>query len=118
MTGKVPAGPNTILRTLPVLLLTSDATGSGAEIFTLAMRDLPNVRVLGEPTGGGLSDVHGVNLPNGWKFGLSNQEYRTMADELFEGTGVPVDISVLIDPSALNAGKDNFLAEAIKLLGN
>jgi len=40
----------------PVILLTTRYTASAAEIFTLAMRELPQVVTLGEPTSGGLSE--------------------------------------------------------------
>ena len=100
----------------PVVLLTSRLTGSGAEIFTMAMRDLPQVITIGEATGGGLSDIHGITLPNGWLFGLSNQEYRTMSGELFEGVGVPVDIEVPISSDALLDGNDEVLETAISTL--
>ena len=108
-----PAPDNVQLRQ-PVLVLTSDLTGSGAEIFTMSMMDLPQVNLMGEPTGGGLSDIHGIPLPNGWSLGLSNQEYRTLDDVLFEKVGVPVDISVPIDADELLAGNDNVLKAAIE----
>ncbi len=97
----------------PVVLLTSNLTGSGAEIFTMALRDLPQVTVMGEATGGGLSDIHGITLPNGWLFGLSNQEYRTPDDTLYEGVGLPPDIDVATDGAALVQGQDPVLQAAI-----
>ncbi len=110
-----PAPPETQLNQ-PVVLLISDLTGSAAEIFTMAMRELPTVTVIGEPTGGGLSDIHGIVLPNGWRFGMSNQEYRTVANELFEGVGVPPDIPFEIDGAALMRGEDPLLEAAIDYL--
>lgn len=100
----------------PVVLLISDLTGSAAEIFTMAMRELPNVTVMGEPTGGGLSDIHGITLPNGWRFGMSHQEYRTNSGELFEAIGVPPDILFEIDGEALKRGEDPLLQAAIDYL--
>lgn len=102
----------------PVVLLTSDLTGSGAEIFTMAIRDLPQVTVMGEPTGGGLSDIHGITLPNGWRLGLSNQEYRTPDNVLYEAVGLPPDIDVPTDASALQNGADPLLQSAIDFLNN
>jgi C-terminal processing protease CtpA/Prc len=102
----------------PVVLLTSRLTGSGAEIFTMAMRDLPQVTVMGENTGGGLSDILGVSLPNGWKFGLSNQEYATSDGSIYEATGIPPEIVITIDPDALARGEDPVLQAAISKLLN
>lgn len=96
--------------TRPVVLLTSNLTGSAAEILTLALREVGHVTVLGEPTAGGLSDVMGVILPNGWGLGLSNQTYLAMDGSLFEGRGVPPDIAVPFDGAAYLAGRDPVLA--------
>lgn len=97
----------------PVILLTGRLTGSGAEIFTMALREMPQVTVMGENTGGGLSDILGVTLPNGWLFGLSNQDYRTPDGSSYEGGGLPPDIAVPTDGGALVRGQDPVLEAAI-----
>jgi len=92
--------------TQPVILLTTELTGSAAEILTLAMRELPQITTMGTPTSGGLSDVLGVTLPNGWELGLSNQTYTTLQGDLYEGVGIPVDVPLKIDADALLTGQD------------
>lgn len=96
--------------TRPVVLLTSKLTGSAAEILTLAMREIDQVTILGEPTSGGLSDVMGFTLPNGWGLGLSNQTYLTMGGDLFEGVGIPPDVSVPFETTQYLAANDPVLA--------
>lgn len=76
----------------PVVLLTGNLTGSAAEIFTLAMREFPNVTTMGMPTAGGLSDVLKFTLPNGWQLGIPAQKYISMDGKVFEGIGIPPDI--------------------------
>jgi hypothetical protein len=78
----------------PVNMLTAQRTGSAGEIFTLCMRVLPQVRLIGERTLGILSDNLKKHLPNGWVFSISNEFYTTPDGELFEETGIPVDIEV------------------------
>ncbi|WP_342075970.1 S41 family peptidase [Yoonia sp. SS1-5] len=97
----------------PVILMTSKLTGSAAEILTLAMREIPQVTTLGEPTSGGLSDVMGFTLPNGWGLGLSNQTYLTMNGDLFEKIGVPPDVPVPFETAPFLDGKDPVLNAAI-----
>lgn len=97
----------------PVILLTSQLTGSGAEIFTMALREMPHVTVMGENTGGGLSDILGTTLPNGWGLGLSNQDYRTPDGTSYEGIGLPPDIALEMDGDALSQGVDIVLEAAI-----
>ena len=79
----------------------------------MAMRELPQVTVMGEATGGGLSDILGITLANGWLFGLSNQEYRAADGEVYEGRGVPPDVMFEIDGGELSQGADPMLAAAI-----
>lgn len=97
----------------PVVLLTGNLTGSGAEIFTMALREMPQVTVMGETTGGGLSDILGTTLPNGWLLGLSNQDYRTPDGTSFEGRGLPPDLYVETQAGALLRGEDPVLQTAI-----
>lgn len=100
----------------PVVLLTSQLTGSAAEIFTMALRELPQVTVMGENTAGGLSDILGATLPNGWLIGLSNQDYRTPDGLSYEGVGLPPDIRIDTGVAALQAGADPVLEAAIGFL--
>ena len=77
----------------PIALITSDNTASAAEIFALAMRDIPHVTLIGEASSGILSDVLNVELGAGWQLGLSHQIYYDTEDNVFEHVGIPVDIT-------------------------
>ncbi|SLN11836.1 S41 family peptidase [Pseudooctadecabacter jejudonensis] len=96
----------------PVLILTSELTGSAAEIFTMTMQDLPQVTTMGTPTSGALSDVLEVVLPNGWSLGLSHQTYRQLDGTSPEGVGLLPDIAVPVDTDSLMAGQDMTLRRA------
>lgn len=78
----------------PVVVLTSASTVSAAETFTLAMRSLPQVTLIGEATQGALSDMLERTLPNGFRFTLSNEFYLSNEGEWFEDSGIPVEIEV------------------------
>ena len=75
-----------------VAVMTSASTSSAAEIFAISMRQRTNTALVGEATGGGLSDGLNKSLPHGTVFSLSNEFYLTPDNEEFEGVGVPVDI--------------------------
>jgi carboxyl-terminal processing protease len=97
--GSVPQAiylqPSTKPRyTGPVYLLTSDVTVSAAEIFAMAMRALPNVTHVGQPTRGSLSDMLTKPLPNGWAVTLSNEVYLDADGKAWEGRGIPPKIPV------------------------
>lgn len=72
----------------PVRVLVGGATTSAAEVFTLALKALPQAQVLGEATQGSLSDVLVHQLPNGWQLHLSNEVYRDPSGALLEVKGV------------------------------
>ncbi|EPJ49500.1 MAG: hypothetical protein OFPI_24800 [Osedax symbiont Rs2] len=59
-----------------IILLTSRYSVSAAEIFALAMSQIPRVTIIGEPTTGSLSDVSNVHTSNGWALSLSAEVYR------------------------------------------
>jgi len=100
--------------TKPVVLLTSRDTASAAEIFTIAMRGLPNVTVMGENTQGILSDILVKFLPNGLVYGLSNEVYLDVDGVSFESVGVPPDVAVNpFDLEGYAQGRDEAIERAL-----
>ena len=99
----------------PVILLTGSLTASAAEIFTLAMRELPHVTVIGTPTAGALSDLLDVTLPNGWTLGLSHQRYLDHRGLRNEKIGIPPDVLRPVDLAGFASGHDSLLAEAVAM---
>lgn len=55
----------------PVAVLTNRRTYSAANAFVMYMKDLPNVTVVGDRTGGGAGMPYNNELPNGWKVRFS-----------------------------------------------
>lgn len=101
--------------TKPVYLLTSGETASAAEIFTLSMRTLPYVTLVGETTEGVLSDVLESTLPNDWTLGLANEVYTTADDEVFESVGiVPTVTALFLDPDFEANQQDAALEAALQ----
>mgnify|MGYP000524817791 CR=1 FL=1 len=100
-----------------IALLTSNTTVSAGEVFTLAMKQLPNVTIIGEPTQGALSDVMDFPLPNGFELGLSNEFYLSPTGEWFEHQGIPVDITIpFFTQQHRNLEIDGGIEAAIELL--
>lgn len=101
----------------PVYLLTSSQTASAAEVFTLAMRELPQVTVLGESTQGGLSDQLDKQLSNGWPASVANEYYLTAEGESFELSGIPADLAVpQLTRETRDEGVDAAIEAVISLL--
>ncbi len=99
--------------TKPVFLLTSGYTANSGETFALAMRALPNVKVIGEKTrglfGGGF-----LTLPNEWGFLMSYCKVIAADGKAYEGVGIPPDIEMAMDNSV---EKDDILEKALSLAG-
>lgn len=80
----------------PIAVLTSNSTFSAAEVFALSMRSRPNTVLIGDATGGALSDTLGKRGTGELTFTLSNEFYLSPRGEWFEGVGVPVGIAAAI----------------------
>jgi carboxyl-terminal processing protease len=89
----------------PVYLVTSDATVSAGETFTLFMRALPNVVHVGTTTRGALSDLIEKPLPNGWALALAGEIYRDPQGENYEVRGIPPQVEFdMFPPDELIGG--------------
>jgi hypothetical protein len=102
--------------TKPVIVLTSRFTQSAGETFTLAMRELKHVKIVGDTTAGSFSDNPTTELPNGWMFTVSIGDYRDAHGESFEGIGIAPDQFSRNTKEDLLNGKDLTLEAAFKQL--
>src|SRR5215469_5506669 len=102
----------------PVVELTGPLTISAGETFTQAlMGRSPHIVRIGENTQGVFSDVLGRRLPNGWRFGLPNEIYRSTDGTIFDLVGIPPDIEVpVFADSDLASEKDPAMARALEIL--
>ena len=98
-----------------VIELTGPLTISAGETFTQALMGRePKVIRIGENTQGVFSDVLGRHLPNGWRFGLPNEVFRTAEGKTYDGPGIPPDIAVPVFAEAdVQAGRDPALERAL-----
>lgn len=100
----------------PVAVLLGRDTVSAGETAALALRDQPDVTLIGEPSQGAFSSVLNHFLPNGWLLGLPNEHYLTESGERFDVVGIPPDIEVEVFSNAdLTAGRDSALDAALAL---
>ena len=97
-----------------IVLLTNDRTVSAADVFTMMLRDISKVTIIGEPSNGSFSDIYTEKLPNGWKIGLSNQRYFSSEGINYEGVGVPVDIKVENKLTDIENNSDRVLLKALQ----
>jgi hypothetical protein len=99
----------------PVIVLTDRGTYSAASFFALATKALPNFRLLGDTTGGGLGIPNGGQLPNGWTYRFSISQTISPDGENYEN-GVPVDEQVIFGPVNQIQGVDPVIDRAVEIL--
>ncbi len=98
-----------------VVLLTDSVTVSAAEVLTLALRALPQVKHVGQTTRGALSDALEKSLPNGWRWSLSNEIYKDAAGQMFEGRGIaPSETFTVFDTSEPFAGPSKVVSQLLE----
>ncbi|MEV0407132.1 S41 family peptidase [Actinoallomurus sp. NPDC050550] len=102
----------------PVAVLTGGSTISAGETFTQALMDrLPRPVRIGENTQGVFSDILDRHLPNGWAFGLPDEEFLTRTGTTFDGAGIPPDVRTpVFTDEELAKGRDSAFDRAVALL--
>ena len=99
----------------PVCVLTNRHVFSAANEFTLYMKALPNVKIVGDRTGGGAGMPFSSSLPNGWVVRFSAVP---MYDAQRQSTefGIAPDYQVSMTEEDFKQGKDTIIEFARKLL--
>lgn len=109
-----PKGPYQFLK--PVVVLTSRATSSSAEMFVMAMRSFPNVTIVGDTTGGGVGNPIFRELPNGWTYRLSTEVEADALRRIVEGVGIAPDVLVQTTTADSANGIDRMMERGLDIL--
>jgi C-terminal processing protease CtpA/Prc len=102
----------------PVVVLTSRATMSSAEMFVMAMQNLPQVTIVGDTTAGGVGNPIFRELPNGWTYRLSTGITADAQRRIIEGVGIFPDVSVITTAADSANGIDRMLEKGIEIIKN
>lgn len=109
----IPAGENAY--TGPVVVLTNRRSYSATTFFAQMMKELPQVILIGDQTGGGGGIPAYGELPNGWTYRFSTTQTVDLEGRQLED-GVMVDISVDQSPISTLRGEDNIITTALQVL--
>jgi len=101
----------------PVVVLINSKCFSATDIFLAGLKGLPNVTLMGTPSGGGSALVQTVRL-GGSRLAvrLGSMVSFQVDGKLFDGHGVQPDVLVDPNPEYFIGGRDNVLEAAIKRL--
>lgn len=101
----------------PVIVLQDSGCFSATDIFLGAFKGLPNVTLMGTPSGGGSGRSRGHRLANSRiRVRISSMASYRPTGELYEGRGVPPDVTVEPLATDLIGRTDRALAEALSRL--
>ncbi len=98
--------------TKPVIILTNRSCYSATNFFVAIMQQFPQVKVIGDWTGGGGGTPASGELPNGWIVRYSSTQSFTPDGFNIEG-GLPPDIKVDLSEADRAKGKDTILERAL-----
>ncbi|MDN3656777.1 S41 family peptidase [Ferruginibacter paludis] len=101
--------------TKPVCVLTNRASFSACNDFVLFMSVLPNVKVVGDQTGGGGGFPNDYVLLNGWKLQYTATKTLDINKHPVEN-GITPDVNIGITLLEESGGKDPILEKAYALL--
>lgn len=98
----------------PVIVLIDRGSYSASTMFALATKAYPNIRLMGDATGGGGGLPNGGQLPNGWTYRFSISQLLDLQGNSFAEDGVQPDIQAAFDWSDLTT--DEIIERAIEEL--
>ncbi|KUP04687.1 hypothetical protein Q75_14610 [Bacillus coahuilensis p1.1.43] len=104
------------LKAEKVIVMTSNVTGSAAEVATMAFDQMNHVTIIGETTMGVHSDIIMSILPNGWIVTLSAEKYTAADGNVYEQIGLFPDEKVILTEEAVLKGLDTVLERAIQFV--
>ena len=99
----------------PIVILTNRKCFSSTSFFVTMMKELPNVTVLGDDTGGGAGLPVDYTLPNGWYLRFSTTRATNALGEDFE-LGVKADEYLDLDATDVQNGKDTLIERAKEII--
>lgn len=102
----------------PVVLLTDITSFSEAEIFAMAMREIPHVKIVGDYTSGAYADSEWRMLPCGWNLCIPYSIHTDKNEFCWEGIGIPPDYRLKKDPTKPITEKDELIEFSLELINN
>lgn len=99
--------------TRSVFLLIGRRSASSSENFIMAMKELPNVTLIGDTTAGSSGNPGVFGLNGGWSFTVSRWINFNAQMQIIEDVGIDPEIRIAASPADFAAGRDPVLDFAI-----
>lgn len=98
-----------------IVLLVNDATTGAAETFALTLRYMKHVKIIGEKTGGALSEPFYLTMRNGWQVGVPNKRIYAANMATYDGKGIPVNKTIVNSRFDLDGQDEPLITAALEL---
>jgi hypothetical protein len=98
--------------TRPVIVLSGRGVFSSNESFIAAMRELPQVTIMGDTTGGSSGNPGSHELSGGWKFGVPRWIVTTADGRVIEWNGIAPDVVVPVTAADFTGTRDPLVRAA------
>lgn len=113
----MPAGARSSVMGKPIVVLMDEGSFSATDIFLGAMRLIPNVTLMGTPSGGGSGRSRAFPLPNSrLRVVLSTMASFQVNGQPYDAGGIVPDVLVPRTIEGLATGRDTQMQEAIRFL--
>jgi hypothetical protein len=100
-----------------VIVLTNESTQSFAEYFTMALKTIPGVILIGNNTAGADGSIKYLTLPGSIRTSFSNEAAYYPDGKQTQRIGITPDIKVLPTIEGVRLRKDEVLDKAVEVLG-
>ncbi|MCU0447329.1 MAG: S41 family peptidase [Microscillaceae bacterium] len=97
----------------PIIVLIDRFTISAGERAVMALKTLPNVKLIGVSTNGAISTMMPRQLSNGWNYSIPTQDVLDAEGNVWEGKGIPPQIVLQNTLTDIEQNKDLVLEKAI-----
>lgn len=101
----------------PVVVLTNRHCYSAANDFVNTMKQIPQITIVGDQTGGGSGLPFSSELPNGWSVRFSSSPHLDPQKNHIE-FGIQPDIAIDMDSTDMAQGKDSLIEKAREIINN
>lgn len=103
--------------TKPVIVLIDNYTISAGESLVLYLKELPQVTLVGEHTTGAMGERVEKEMPNGWIYSITGQIITAADGKIYEGPGIPPDVTMVNTEADVSNGVDKTLEKAMEMIG-
>jgi C-terminal peptidase prc len=104
------------LKSIPLVVLIDDHTGSSAEVFAAALQSKGRAKVIGTRSAGNIESLTAYDFSDGSRLHLATAYIELWDGTNLEGKGITPDVTIDVDWSSYPEKDDPHILEAVKTI--